>query len=61
MRVLSFIIQLSMFWMPLGVALLTVVLAVKQGNVGMGILGASVALVLCLYKFIAIGATRGKR
>lgn len=61
MRVLWFITQLSMCWIPFGVGLLTIVLAVQRGNFGMGILGATVALVLGLYKVITIGATRGRK
>ncbi|MDM0035727.1 hypothetical protein QTI33_26585 [Variovorax sp. J22P271] len=56
MRLLSFIVQLSMFWIPLAIALLTLGYAVYLGNVGMGILGGTVALVLGLCKAIMLGA-----
>lgn len=48
MRLPSFIAQLSTRWIPLAVALSTVVYEVYLGNLGMGLFGATVALVVGL-------------
>ncbi|MDM0011916.1 hypothetical protein QTH87_05625 [Variovorax sp. J22P168] len=61
MRLLSFIVQLSMFWIPMAVALLTIGYAFYLGSVGMGVFGVIFVLVLGLGKAIMIGAAGPKK
>lgn len=61
MRLLAIVAQLSMFWIPMAVALLMIGYAIYLGNVGMGILGAVFGLVIGLYKVIMVGAAVEKK
>lgn len=59
-RLFSSISLVFMFWLPLAVALMLLVLALWKGNVGMGILAVVLALITGLYRVIMVGATKGK-
>lgn len=61
LRLLSFVLQPAMFWIPLAVELMTFILAIQQRSMGMGILSVVVALVLALYKAVQIGAASGSK
>lgn len=55
-RVLSAIASLFMFWLPLALALLMLVLAVRKGDIGMGVLAVVIALIAGLRRIVSAGA-----
>jgi len=60
-RLLSLVTQMFVFWLPMAIALLMLVLAVAQGSLGMGILAVVVVLVAGLYKVAMTGAAKGRQ
>ena len=60
MRLLSNATQAFMFWLPLALAVMMVVPAFWKGNVGMGVLALVIALIAGLYRFVMVGAVKGK-
>lgn len=60
MRLLSNATQAFIFWLPLALAVMMVVPAFWKGNVGMGVLALVIALIAGLYRFVMVGAVKGK-
>ncbi|CAN5659220.1 hypothetical protein BH10PSE18_BH10PSE18_36740 [soil metagenome] len=58
MRLLSFVTQLFVFWVPLAVAVLLIGLAFHFNSPGLGIQAGMVLLILGLYKAIEWGVTQ---
>ncbi|SEB25389.1 hypothetical protein SAMN05444680_12511 [Variovorax sp. YR216] len=61
MRFLSFVEQLWTFWLPLVASLLLVAFAFSDRNLGMGVLGLATGVMACLFRVIAVGASKGDR
>ena len=60
LRLLAMVTQAFMFWLPLALAAVMVVVAFWNGNVGMGILAVVIALVAGLYRLVMVVAVDGK-